>query len=79
MRGRGARGGDFRSLRKSSRGEILPGLAADQGCMREALQAASLCGFVTGAMGIGLAVARSLADLWRGVRRCAPTPRRPTG
>jgi hypothetical protein len=45
----------------------------------EALQAASLCGFVTGAMGIGLAVARSLADLWRGVRRCAPTPRRPTG
>ncbi len=49
----------------------------NQGQMLEALQAATLCGFVTGAMGIGLAVARSVADVWRGVRRKSPVSRRP--
>jgi uncharacterized membrane protein YjjB (DUF3815 family) len=51
---------------------MVPGIPAFQmivlfnrGEMLEALQAASLCGFVTGALGIGLASARVLAEGWR--------------
>ena len=63
---------------------MVPGIPAfqmivlfNQGQMLEALQAASLCGFVTGALGLGLAVARSPAQLWRGVGRRVPAPGRP--
>jgi uncharacterized membrane protein YjjB (DUF3815 family) len=52
---------------------MVPGIPAFQaivllnrGEMLEALQAASLCGFVTGAMAIGLASARFLTERWRG-------------
>jgi len=51
---------------------MVPGIPAFQmivlfnrGEMLEALQAASLCGFVTGALGIALATARVLAEGWR--------------
>jgi len=50
---------------------MVPGIPAFQmivlfnrGEMLEALQAASVCGFVTGALGIGLATARVLTDGW---------------
>jgi len=55
---------------------MVPGIPAFQaivlfnrGEMLEALQAASLCGFVTGALGIGLATARVLTEGWRRVDR----------
>jgi uncharacterized membrane protein YjjP (DUF1212 family) len=51
---------------------MVPGIPAFQmivlfnrGEMLEALQAASVCGFVTGALGIGLATARVLTEGWR--------------
>ena len=52
---------------------MIPGIPAFQaivllnrGEMLDALQAASVCGFVTGALGIGLATARFLTERWRG-------------
>jgi uncharacterized membrane protein YjjB (DUF3815 family) len=55
---------------------MIPGIPAFQmvalfnrGEMLEALQAASLCGFVTGAMAIGLATARFVTEGWRGLDR----------
>jgi len=38
----------------------------NHGEMLDALPAASVCGFVTGALGIGLATARFLTERWRG-------------
>ena len=51
---------------------MVPGIPAFQmivllnrGQMLDALQAAAVCGFVTGALGIGLATARFLTERWR--------------
>jgi uncharacterized membrane protein YjjB (DUF3815 family) len=55
---------------------MVPGIPAfqaivlfAQGQMLEALQAASVCGFATGALGVGLAVARFPGERWRAVER----------